>query len=715
MEDPEGSLCAICKSSFHIFNERGTSNKIAHHRKYSDLVMSKDVGCFICTWIWSRHPPPRDEGGVTGDPDEQFTIICEIICNESFWQGYECRITFNISCSWAVNYILTVRLSTRKEQRDKYHDMMARPWAKLDPYIGSPQSLESVQSWISSCEKSHEDLCRSPTEAGAFFPTRILDVQKACCGYVFLRSRDEAMVQRDTGEEDLCCHTPTSTLEHVYPAYWTLSHRWGDPSKINQLCKETEHQLRAGIPLDELSPTFRDATLFVHRLGYRYLWIDSLCIFQDSEVDWQREADIMADVYRNSFCNISAISPSIDPSLGGLFRQRMDNARFLYPFKTNIGIRVRSPSELDYGPWIAWNDSIWIDEIESAALHTRGWVVQERFLSTRIIHFTRNQIYWECLGCTHCEADIMIGLVNSRKVKDEDYIQRKRGYGYKASRREIIKEKANLQARRGRTELYSGGGISPFFWLTILSTYMTCNLTKDSDKLIAMSGIVKAFRVATGDTYLAGLWKQSLHYGLLWKSTANRGTRIRRNESYAPSWSWASVAAVGTGSGVELCDIYRKEVKPLIQVTDERIVAEPPGGDTTGLLRSAELDIKCKLSYFRYRNDSWWPGRLYVDEYMTDCYGRFEFEYTFFDMSDQVEKFAEAGVIEGTCMPICKVEIGRTLYALMLEHVEGKKFRRVGILQCYCGDHDTRDFSDEWKAWWIDGAMNDLTGVITLV
>lgn len=83
-------------------------------------------------------------------------------------------------------------------------------------------------------------------------------------------------------------------------------------------------------------------------------------------------------------------------------------------------------------------------------------------------------------------------------------------------------------------------------------------------------------------------------------------------------------------------------------------------------------------------------------------------------MSDRAEKFAEAEVIEGTCIPIGKVE-DEALHVLMLEHVEGKKFQRVGILQCDCRGYDIGGFSDEWKAWWINGAMNNSTGLITLV
>lgn len=52
--------------------------------------------------------------------------------------------------------------------------------------------------------------------------------------------------------------------------------------------------------------TFRDAILITRALGYRYLWIDSLCIIQDSE-DWFHEASTMGDVYSNSQCTLAAI------------------------------------------------------------------------------------------------------------------------------------------------------------------------------------------------------------------------------------------------------------------------------------------------------------------------------------------------------------------------------------------------------------------------
>jgi hypothetical protein len=40
----------------------------------------------------------------------------------------------------------------------------------------------------------------------------------------------------------------------------------------------------------------------------RYLWIDSLCIVQESFDDWSREAAQMGNVYHNAYLTIAAVS-----------------------------------------------------------------------------------------------------------------------------------------------------------------------------------------------------------------------------------------------------------------------------------------------------------------------------------------------------------------------------------------------------------------------
>lgn len=162
--------------------------------------------------------------------------------------------------------------------------------------------------------------------------------------------------------------------------------------------KITEPKFRNSISTHELSSTFRDAALLVCWLGFKYIWIDSLCIFEDSLSEWQQESKAMVDVYRHSFCNISAAAASSVPSSKGLLSKRELSSRLLFPFM----IHKQYP---DDEPWVFYNDSFWSDEIETSPLNMRGWVVQEGFLAPRVLHFTKNQIYWECLETTVCEAD----------------------------------------------------------------------------------------------------------------------------------------------------------------------------------------------------------------------------------------------------------------------------------------------------------------------
>lgn len=66
------------------------------------------------------------------------------------------------------------------------------------------------------------------------------------------------------------------------------------------------------------------------RLGVRYIWIDSLCIIQDSEEIWLEQSALMGQIYSNSFCNIAAAHAS--DSRQGCFIDR--NPDLVAPIKT---------------------------------------------------------------------------------------------------------------------------------------------------------------------------------------------------------------------------------------------------------------------------------------------------------------------------------------------------------------------------------------------
>lgn len=121
-----------------------------------------------------------------------------------------------------------------------------------------------------------------------------------------------------------------------------------------------------------------------------YIWIDSLCIRQGDPIDWKVESEKMAGVYSGSYCNIAAAAAS-NPHMR-LFCQ---GDRWLAePCIVRVGNSDR--------PII--RNKFWEEEMDSQPLMQRGWVVQERLLAPRTLHFSRHQVFWECSQTLACEA-----------------------------------------------------------------------------------------------------------------------------------------------------------------------------------------------------------------------------------------------------------------------------------------------------------------------
>ena len=150
-----------------------------------------------------------------------------------------------------------------------------------------------------------------------------------------------------------------------------------------------------GIPVSGLPPTFQHAVFITKMLGVHYLWIDSLCIIQDSKEDWLQESVKMWAIYGNAFCNIAATSSS--DSYGGLFHDR--NGLSALPCKIQATWHI-----LRQGHYYCVDEETLEREVDEAPLNARGWVLQEQALSPRILHFGAREQYWECRELTAPET-----------------------------------------------------------------------------------------------------------------------------------------------------------------------------------------------------------------------------------------------------------------------------------------------------------------------
>ncbi|KAK5995932.1 hypothetical protein PT974_04351 [Cladobotryum mycophilum] len=215
------------------------------------------------------------------------------------------------------------------------------------------------------------------------------------------------------------------------------------------------------------------------------------------------------------------------------------------------------------------------------------------------------------------------------------------------------------------------------YWGRLVSTYFSSHLTKESDRLIAMSGTAKAFQESSGDVYLAGLWKRNIHTHLAWRTGASLGAPCRWSSSYAPSWSWASII----GGQVILEDVPLVKLS-LIKLIEQRIETEPPGGDPTGLLRSAQLDIRCNLLYYRLYMDTK-TLLLFGNEDETECLSRLQSEayQLHFDTLELVEGLNDLDTVGGMCMPLFRTDTWKFTHTyLLLQKVSDNMFARLGIL-----------------------------------
>jgi hypothetical protein len=235
--------------------------------------------------------------------------------------------------------------------------------------------------------------------------------------------------------------------------------------------------------------------MVTRKLGARFLWIDSLCILQDSVDDWRAESAEMGSVYSHSLCNIAATANSGHG--GGLFQTR--DPRLITPYKIRIAFNGHDRT------YCFFEANLWCSTISDSILNRRGWVFQERMLSPRTLHFA-NQMFWECRTLQVCETFPM-------RLPDE------------LNTFADHKDASLPVTLKNWRDIGEDGG-----WSQVIEIYSNCQLTRLEDRLIAIAGIAREVQPHLKDDYLAGLWKKELPQNLLW-SFSNTGV-VKRATSY---------------------------------------------------------------------------------------------------------------------------------------------------------------------------------------
>ncbi|KAK8140064.1 HET-domain-containing protein [Apiospora sp. TS-2023a] len=343
-----------------------------------------------------------------------------------------------------------------------------------------PSSLDCfnlARHWLKDCQENHE-LCK--LSFAMDLPKRFLTISK---GLVQPKIR-------------------LVTNSGLQGRYVALSHCWGKLDFL-RLTTDTLDGFGKNISWRFLPKTFQDAIKVCLEMGLSSIWIDSLCILQDSREDWEDQSACMAQIYRNATIVIAANSASgaHEGFLG--IRKGLFTDCIIPPSLESSGLYAR-PRFRHYD--IEYNAS---DE----TLEKRGWTYQERLLARRYLSFNKRELHWECESAWHCEC-------GESEWRDNGL--------HEFSLRQLY------TAELSNAEIYQ-------IWRNkVVMRYAGRLLTEESDRLPALSAVTQAFQRKLGDTYLAGLWKGDIINGLCWYKSEVNADIMSNN---APSWSWCSIPA----------------------------------------------------------------------------------------------------------------------------------------------------------------------------
>ena len=351
MADRDGHfLCNPCWSIFSDFSlERARHSneiEIKHHDSFIPLKQAKDDFCFVCSTL--------------SDVSRQDVFTSYSLQRHS---NAHVELVLKARC-YNSGPVISSYFTIVPVQESSELSALARS-ARAESATGRQNATLLAQGWLKHCLNTHSG-CASNLKP-TWYPTRLLDITDG--------------VRLVDG----------SDVEASQP-YATLSHCWGDV-RFKTLTQENESEFRAGLLFQDLPQTFQDIVAMSRALEIRYLWIDCFCILQSRDErtdDKIHEIGTMEHVYANALINFGAASAS-GPFEGCLYERA--------PLPQPLVVQWRPTSQDPVCTFYVFRQSEGLEHagfFSNNQLFRRAWVLQERLLSPRMLHFHRRQLYWEC-------------------------------------------------------------------------------------------------------------------------------------------------------------------------------------------------------------------------------------------------------------------------------------------------------------------------------
>lgn len=356
---------------------------------------------------------------------------------------------------------------------------------KPDPGVATDKAFGQVKSWIDQCG-THEHCA---AQQDTLLPTRVIDVS----------SKANPFIVKSNGRSG---------------QYVALSYCWGQQRglTLNDNLKARLDKL----DLNEVSQSIKDAIFCAQRLGYQYIWIDALCIIQDSHDDKVKEIGNMKNIYSDAVLTI--VAASAQSAHEGFLHDRSTLTYYNLPYPHPNG---------DFGTF-SMAKYYASTPVPPNPIDTRGWTLQEFLLPPRLLVYSKERVYYRCHTSTVGLGDVVQRVIERLPA---EYFQ-------------PVRPGIVLSKERKAEVLQD--------WVRLVYSFTERNLTSQTDRLNAIGGIAELFANLLNTRYLCGIWDtkgDEFLKQLLW--TAHGDKSGQRKVYRAPSWSWASLECQ-TGYGNDM-------------------------------------------------------------------------------------------------------------------------------------------------------------------
>ncbi|KAH0495925.1 hypothetical protein TgHK011_009450 [Trichoderma gracile] len=550
----EPHSCALCQSRFTLTygnyyssngwwelideNYYATGEAYIFNIAFHEAVSLADQGCELCAWL--------------------VTLRREDTCDESWLRGYFAHNSREqVVLDWVGevdDWIDGGTLGRKVIVCAEESELAAREVAYRLPNLhpSSEETVDMMKEWLQECITSHvecQELQRSDrtSQAPAPGPRRLLHLSGSTAA-------PQVRLEQ---------HSAPGALRE----YAALSYCWGGDQAV-KLKGELVECWKRGIPYEAFPKTIRDAMWMTMALGLEYLWVDALCIIQDSDQDKAEQISRMAEIYEQAYVTISAARATAAPE-GFLHSRYIPGERgFRMPFTCEDG--RMSAVVL----WQGREPDAW------EPIDKRSWCLQESILSPRVLEFGTHNVR---LRCARSRAD------EAAQLKCDGWVGRSKTFAQLGMTQPLVSS-IDWKSLEEPYKFVQA-------WQMLVSHYTRRGLGWYQDKLLAISAIARKMGRMGGKKrcYIAGLWAEHLGEMLLWHPNygPDAKEKARRHETYvAPSWSWGSCSGeidFWYGSGLHLLEFVGCEVETAIL------------GDEFSAVVGARLELKTLVMRVRMR------------------------------------------------------------------------------------------------------------------